>query len=75
MSEKGLLLDKSKPIFSSYEKFVIAILALLQFTVVPDFMVLSPLGATPSPINYDPKRVDNLVYNAWGTTLSVHCEQ
>ena len=35
--------------FSSYEKFVIAILALLQFTVVLDFMVLSPLGAILMP--------------------------
>jgi predicted MFS family arabinose efflux permease len=30
--------------FSSYQKFIIAMLALLQFTVVLDFMVLSPLG-------------------------------
>ena len=30
--------------FTSYQKFVIAILALLQFTVVLDFMILSPLG-------------------------------
>lgn len=30
--------------FTSYQKFVIAMLALLQFTVVLDFMVLSPLG-------------------------------
>lgn len=32
-------------IFSSYEVFVIAILSLLQFTVILDFMVLSPLSA------------------------------
>ncbi len=31
--------------FSSYQIFVIAILAILQFTVILDFMVLSPLGA------------------------------
>ncbi len=31
--------------FSSYQKFVIALLAFLQFTVVLDFMILSPLGA------------------------------
>ena len=31
--------------FTSYQKFVIAILAILQFTVILDFMVLSPLGA------------------------------
>jgi predicted MFS family arabinose efflux permease len=42
-------LASSKQIFSSYEKFVIAIIALLQFTVVLDFMVLSPLGAILMP--------------------------
>lgn len=30
--------------FSRYQKFIVAILAALQFTVVLDFMVLSPLG-------------------------------
>lgn len=37
--------EKSKPVFSKYQVFMIAILAILQFTVVLDFMVLSPLGA------------------------------
>jgi predicted MFS family arabinose efflux permease len=32
-------------IFSRYQVFVISLLAVLQFTVVLDFMVLSPLGA------------------------------
>lgn len=32
-------------VFSGYEKFIIAILAILHFTVVLDFVVLSPLGA------------------------------
>lgn len=31
--------------FTRYQVFVIAVLALIQFTVVLDFMVLSPLGA------------------------------
>jgi predicted MFS family arabinose efflux permease len=31
--------------FSSYQVFVIALLAFLQFTIVLDFMILSPLGA------------------------------
>lgn len=31
--------------FTGYQVFMVAILALLQFTVVLDFMVLSPLGA------------------------------
>ncbi len=42
-------MNNSTHIFTSYEKFVIAILALLQFTVVLDFMVLSPLGAILMP--------------------------
>jgi predicted MFS family arabinose efflux permease len=42
-------LDTTTSIFTRYEKFVIAILALLQFTVVLDFMVLSPLGAILMP--------------------------
>jgi predicted MFS family arabinose efflux permease len=32
-------------IFTSYQVFIIAILAILQFSVILDFMVLSPLGA------------------------------
>ena len=39
-NQKTLSSDK----FSGYQKFVIAILALTQFTVVLDFMVMSPLG-------------------------------
>ena len=31
--------------FTRYQKFVVALLAFLQFTVVLDFMILSPLGA------------------------------
>ncbi|MEQ1745654.1 MAG: MFS transporter [Saprospiraceae bacterium] len=36
-------------LFSPYEIFVIAILAILQFTIILDFMVLSPLGAQLLP--------------------------
>ena len=32
-------------IFSRYQVFIIAIIAILQFSVILDFMVLSPLGA------------------------------
>ena len=39
-NQQGLSSDK----FSGYQKFVITILALTQFTVVLDFMVMSPLG-------------------------------
>jgi predicted MFS family arabinose efflux permease len=35
--------------FSPYEKFVVAILAFLQFTIILDFMIISPLGAIVMP--------------------------
>lgn len=35
--------------FTKYEKFLIAILSFLQFTIVLDFMILSPLGAMLIP--------------------------
>ncbi len=35
--------------FSGYQKFVIAILAFLQFTIILDFMIMSPLGAILMP--------------------------
>ncbi|MFN8352806.1 MAG: MFS transporter [Spirosomataceae bacterium] len=36
-------------VFTSYQVFVIAILAILHFTLILDFMVLSPLGAILMP--------------------------
>lgn len=35
---------QKEKIFNGYEVFMIAILAILQFTIILDFMVLSPLG-------------------------------
>jgi predicted MFS family arabinose efflux permease len=35
--------EAMKP-FTRYEKFIVALLALLQFTIILDFMILSPLG-------------------------------
>jgi predicted MFS family arabinose efflux permease len=37
------------PAFSGYQKFVVAMLAFLQFTVILDFMIISPLGAMLIP--------------------------
>jgi predicted MFS family arabinose efflux permease len=34
---------------SSYQKWVVALLAFLQFTVILDFMIISPLGAVLMP--------------------------
>lgn len=36
--------------FSGYQKMIVVLLALIQFTVVLDFMVLSPLGAILMPV-------------------------
>jgi predicted MFS family arabinose efflux permease len=38
-------MNKPAESFTAYQKFIIAILSVLQFSVVLDFMVLSPLGA------------------------------
>lgn len=35
--------------FSSYQKFVVLVLAFLQFTIVLDFMLIAPLGALVVP--------------------------
>ncbi|MNJ94639.1 Purine efflux pump PbuE [compost metagenome] len=41
---------KPQPLaFTGYQKFVIALLAFLQFTIILDFMILSPLGAVLMP--------------------------
>ncbi|HKY18695.1 MAG TPA: MFS transporter [Rhizomicrobium sp.] len=43
--------------FSPYQKFVIAALAFLQFTLILDFMILSPLGAMMMPtLNITPQQ-------------------
>jgi predicted MFS family arabinose efflux permease len=38
------------PTFTSYQKFVVGILSFLQFTIILDFMIMSPLGATIMPV-------------------------
>src|SRR5690606_33046184 len=39
----------STPLFTSYQKAVIAMLAFLQFAVIIDFMLMAPLGALIMP--------------------------
>ena len=51
-----------KPSFTGYEVFVIAIIAFLQFTVILDFMVMSPLGAILRPqLNISPAQFGMVV--------------
>ena len=40
---------KRGPVFTRYQAFVIAVLAFLQFSVILDFMIISPLGAMMMP--------------------------
>src|SRR5580704_19086193 len=53
-------MSNTKPVaaaFTSYQKFVVAMLAFLQFTIVLDFMMLSPLGALVMPaLNITPSQ-------------------
>lgn len=54
-----------KPTFSKYEIFIITLLAILQFSVILDFMVLSPLGYILLPIlNIQPSQF-GLVVSAY----------
>src|SRR5215467_9236676 len=49
--DKAITEEAAKPRlrFSGYQKFVIATLAFLQFTIILDFMIISPLGAMMMP--------------------------
>jgi predicted MFS family arabinose efflux permease len=50
------------PVFTGYQWFIIAVLAFLQFTIVLDFMVLSPLGAILMPeLSITPGQFSHLV--------------
>ncbi|MET0858372.1 MAG: MFS transporter [Telluria sp.] len=47
---------KSPPVFTPYQKFVVAALAFLQFAVILDFMIVAPLGALVMPaLNMSPR--------------------
>jgi predicted MFS family arabinose efflux permease len=51
--------------FSSYQKLVVAMLAFLQFSVILDFMIMSPLGAMIMPaLSISPKQF-GLVVSAY----------
>jgi len=52
-------------VFTSYQVFVIAIIAILQFTIILDFMVLSPLGAILLPTFHITTQQFGLVVSAY----------
>jgi predicted MFS family arabinose efflux permease len=47
--DKATAGSKPRLAFSGYQKFVIAALAFLQFSLILDFMIISPLGAMMMP--------------------------
>jgi predicted MFS family arabinose efflux permease len=54
--------QKNKIIFTSYQKFMIMILAFIQFTVVLDFMIISPIGdILMKSLSLDPKQFSIVV--------------
>lgn len=57
--------------FTKYQKFVVGILALLQFTVILDFMIMSPLGAAMMPaLKMDPSQF-GVVVSAYAFSAGV----
>ncbi|MGC3979711.1 MAG: MFS transporter [Steroidobacteraceae bacterium] len=59
------------PGFSSYQKFVIGALAFLQFAVILDFMLMSPLGAIIMPaLSISPQQF-GLVVSAYAFSAGI----
>src|SRR5712691_4501769 len=55
--------EKALPLkFSRYQSFLVALLAFLQFSIVLDFMIISPLGAIIMPdLDISPQRFAEIV--------------
>ena len=59
------------PVFTRYQKFVVAILAFLQFTIMLDFMIMSPLGALLMPDLHITTRQFGLVVSAYAFSAGI----
>ena len=57
--------------FTSYQKFVVLLLAFLQFTVILDFMILSPLGAILMPTLHITPRQFGMVVSVYAFSAGV----
>ncbi len=57
--------------FIPYQKFVVAVLAFLQFTVILDFMILSPLGAMLLPALHVTTSQFGLLVSAYALSAGV----
>ncbi len=63
--------NPAPPKFTSYQKFAVAMLAFLQFTIVLDFMVLSPLGAILMPVLSIETKQFGLVVSVYAISAAV----
>ncbi|HZS80972.1 MAG TPA: MFS transporter [Herbaspirillum sp.] len=59
------------PGFSRYQKFVVGMLAFLQFAVILDFMLMSPLGALIMPAMQIMPRQFGLVVSAYAFSAGI----
>jgi len=59
------------PVFTSYQKFVIGLLAFLQFTIVLDFMIIGPLGALLLPEMHITTRQFGLAVSVYALSAGV----
>ncbi len=58
-------------VFTSYQKFVIAMLAFLQFSIVLDFMIMSPLGAILMPALHISTRQFGFAVSAYALSAGI----
>jgi predicted MFS family arabinose efflux permease len=57
--------------FSPYQKFVVGVLAFLQFTIILDFMIISPLGAILLRDLHIPTKKFGLVVSAYAFSAAL----
>ncbi|HXU00984.1 MAG TPA: MFS transporter [Polyangia bacterium] len=58
-------------VFTPYQKFVLAVLSFLQFTIILDFMIISPLGALLLPQLHITTRQFGLVVSVYAFSAGV----
>ena len=61
----------SEKLFTRYETLVIAIVALVQFTIIVDFMVLSPLGVILMPELHITPQQFGMVVSAYAVSAGI----
>lgn len=62
---------ETKPRFTSYQTFLVGLLAFLQFAVILDFMIMSPLGALIMPAMEITPRQFGLIVSAYAFSAGV----